>query len=501
VRSAWSLAAAVAVAVAIAAGLWVRASRDTPAPRAVLSIAVLPFVDMSENRDQAYLADGIAEEVLNHLAQLSDLRVIARTSSFSLRNQPVSVQEIARRLDITHVLEGSVRKSGDRVRVTAQLIEASDGAHLWSETYERTLVDVFAIQDEIAIGVASALKATLRFDSPGQESPPNMDAYEHVLQGEHFYFRRGTGDAERSVEQFQRALEIDPDYARAWAGLSAAYSLLAWKTDPPSKEIQARQRDAALRAVELNPGLAIAHQRLADYYDETGDDENKRKHYELALKLAPDDAMSLGHRAAGFMESGEYGAAIAIQKVLVARDPLNSVYRQLLNVSLMADGRFEEALSSYETMADLNLNVSPDWTIEIPRILALLGRYEEAVPAALRLPPGKYRDQAMSLMFRASGHHDEAAAALARLEAYVPAPPLEGPQDRIMDAVRLAETYAFTGRTDTAFETLASKRGELTRRADPDHYIRYLSYESRLSPFLKPLHDDPRWAELVAEKE
>lgn len=501
VRSAWILAVTVAVVAVIAAGLWVRGSRDTPAPRAVFSIAVLPFVDMSEDRDQAYLADGIAEEVLNHLARLSDLRVIARTSSFSLRDQPVSVQEIARRLDITHVLEGSVRKSGDRVRVTAQLISASDGAHLWSETYERTLVDVFAIQDEIAASVASALKATLRFDSPGQESPPNLEAYEHVLQGEHFYFRRGTGDAERSAEQFARALEFDPDYARAWAGLSAAYSLLAWKTDPPSKEIQARQRDAALRAVELNPDLAIAHRRLADYYAETGDDENSRKHNELAWKLAPDDVMSLGHKASGLIEAGEYDAAITIQKELVARDPLNSVFRQVLNVTLMADGRLEEALSSYETMVDLNLNVSPDWTIEIPRILALLGRYEEAVPAALRLPPGKYRDQAMSLMSRASGHHEEAAAALARLEAYVPAPPLEGPQDRIMDAVRLAETYAFTGQNDKAFESLTSKYEELNRRTDPDLYTWYLSHELRLSPFLKPLHADPRWAAFMTDRE
>lgn len=493
-RSSWILFAVVAVAAAVAAALWLREPRDTPMPVAKPSIAVLPFVDMSENRDQGYFSDGTSEEILNRLAQSSDIRVIARTSSFSFRDRPLDIQEIARRLDVTHVLEGSVRKSGDRVRVTAQLILASDGAHLWSETYERTLGDVFAIQDEVASAVASALKATLRRDPPGQELPANLDAYEHVLKGEHFYFRRGPGDVERSVAEFERALEFDPEYARAWADLSAAYALLAWKTDPPSKDIQARQRDAALRAVDLDPNLAIAHRRLADYYAEIGNAEASRRHYELAMKLAPDETMTLNHKAAALVEVGEYDAAIAIQKVLVTRDPLNGVFRQLLNVTLMADGRLEEALASYETMLELNPNTSPDWTIEIPRILALLGRYEEAIPATQRLPPGKFRDQAMSLMSGAPGYRDEAAAALARLETYVPTPPLEGPQDRIMDAVRLAETYAFTGRIDLAFATLTDKYGDLASRTDPGLYIWYLRHASQLSPFLVPLHADPRWA-------
>lgn len=501
-RSPWILVAVVAVVAvvaAIGAGLWVRASRDSPAPAAAFSIAVLPFVDMSENRDQAHLSDGIAEEILNHLTRLSDLRVIARTSSFSFRDRPLDIQEIAKRLDVTHMLEGSVRKSGNRVRVTAQLISASDGAHLWSETYDRTLDDMFAIQDEIAAHVAIALQATLRPGFTDQESAVNVDAYESVLQGEHFYYRRGPGDAERSVVQFERALEFDPDYARAWADLSAAYGLLAWQTDPPSKEIQSRQRDAALRAVELDPNLAVAQRRLADYYAETGDSDNSRKHYELALKLAPNDSMSLSHSAGALVEAGEYEAAIAIQKTLVARDPLNAVSRQILNVALMADGRLEEALSSYETMLDLNPNANPDWILEIPRILVLLGRYKEAVEAALRLPPGKFRDQAMSLMSRAPGYRDEAAAALARLETYLPAPQLEGPQDRIMNAVRLAETYAFIGRTDLAFATLTKKLDELMQQPETATYAWYLRFESRLSPFLKPLHSDPRWAEFASD--
>lgn len=493
-RSAWLLAAIVAVSTAIGAGLWLRALHDSPMPGTTRSIAVLPFVDMSETRTLAYLSDGIAEEILNHLARLSDLRVIARTSSFSFRDRPLDIQEIARRLDVTHVLEGSVRKSGNRVRVTAQLIAASDGAHLWSESYDHTLDDVFAIQDEIATRVAAALNATLRPDSVDSESAVALDAYESVLQGEHFYNRRGPGDVERSVVQFERAIELEPDYARAWADLSAAYALLAWRTDPPSKEIQERQRDAARRAVELAPDLAVAHRRLADYYSEIGDRSSSRRHYELALKLAPNDPASLGHKAAELMEAGEYGAAISILEALVARDPLNAVSRQILNTTLMADGRLEEALSSYQTMLELNPNTNPDWALEIPRILVLLGRHEEAVAAGLRLPAGKFRDQAMSLMFRAPGHRDDAAAALARLETHLPAQSLEGPQDRIMNAVRLAEAYAFMGRTDQAFAALTKKLDELTQRPETAAYAWYLRLESRLSPFLKPLHSDPRWA-------
>jgi len=461
------------------------------------SIAVLAFVDMSEKRDQQYLSDGFAEEILNHLARSSDLRVIARTSSFSFRDRPFDIQEIASRLGVTHVLEGSVRKSGDRVRVTAQLISAADGSHLWSETYDRTLVDVFTIQDEIATSVAAALHATLRPDSLGPDLPVNTEAYERMLQGEFFYNRRGPGDVERSVAQFERSVELDPGFARAWAGLSGAYSLLAWKTDPPSRNYQVKQRDAALRAVNLEPNLALAHHRLADYYHEVGDDENSHRHYGLALKFAPDEWVSLGMEVNRLLEAGEYDAAIPIQRKFVAHDPLNATNRQILNVALIASGRLEEALASYDTMLDVSVNVNPDWIIEIPRILVLLGRYEEAVPAAQRLPAGKYRDQAMALMSRAPGNRDEAAAALARLEAHVTSPPLDGQQDQVMDAIRLAEIHAYDGRIDQAFAMLMKKRDELSHYPNSDLYVGYLLNESRLSPFLKLLHADPRWAVLM----
>ncbi|HLF31505.1 MAG TPA: hypothetical protein VI566_10825, partial [Xanthomonadales bacterium] len=183
------------------------------------SIAVLPFADMSPEGDQEYLSDGIAEELLNLLVQIPDLQVAARTSSFSFKGKDMKIAEVARELHVAHILEGSVRKAGDRVRITAQLIKADDGYHLWSETFDRTLDDVFAIQDEISAAVVAALKIKLLGAAPTSVEV-NPEAYAMYLQGRYFTERRTQKDGENAVAAYEKALEIDPGYAAAWAGLS-----------------------------------------------------------------------------------------------------------------------------------------------------------------------------------------------------------------------------------------------------------------------------------------
>ena len=504
-RPKWRFPALIAAAVAVALLLivfgWRVAdspadSHSLPAASAMNSIAVLPFVDMSEGHDQGYFSDGIAEEILNRLAQSGDLRVIARTSSFSLRDRSLDVAEIARKLSVTHVLEGSVRKAGDRIRITAQLISAADSSHLWSDTFDRGLDDVFSVQDEIATLVAKALQITLVGGTPKGRMPASVEAYESFLKGEFFYHRRGPGDVERSVTYFKEATSIDPRYARAWAALAGAYSHLAWDGVHLDKELQRLQGEAALRAVELDPRLAVAHSRLAQFYSETSDGKKAEEHDRIALALDPDEPMVLAGGVS--YDEGDIDEAIAIQRRIVTRDPLNPVGRQNLAVVLLADGRFDEAMSEYRSVLELNPDAGLDVEIELVRIQVLQGRDAEAYAAVTRMPEGKYRDHGLALLYRAPDHRAEADAALARLirRRSEAADSIAG---GVMDDIRLAEVQAFRGMTEEAFATLARKKDALERGPDSElPVVSYFQNEASVSPFLKALHSDPRWAALIS---
>jgi TolB-like protein/DNA-binding winged helix-turn-helix (wHTH) protein/Tfp pilus assembly protein PilF len=491
--AAWAVvAAAIAVAIVLVARLV-----TFDGPRA--SVAVLPFADLSETQDQAYLADGVAEEILDKLNQSTDLRVIARTSSFTFRGKSADIAEIARKLDVTHVLEGSVRRAGDDLRVTAQLIATSDSSHVWSTTFERKLGDLFAIQDEIAVAVASALQASLELDRSGSAPSPKLAAYELVKQAEYAYQRRAPGDVQHSVELLEQALEIDPSYARAWANLAGAYSLQAWSADPPSEVLRAKQGNAAIRAVELDPSLALGHARLAQYYWEANEPDMARQHFDRAHALDPGDPLVLGYISADAIDTGDFDAAIKHQRAGLLRDPLNSVARQNLGVVLMAAGRLDEALSNYRTLLELNPDVGPNVEVEISRILALQGRADEAAAAAMRLPPGEFRDHAMALLHGSSPHRKEADAALRRFADHVSGDSARLPDHAVMDSVRLAETYAFLGSNDEAFATLTTRLEELEKHPEAAAHTWYLRHECRVAPFLKPLHADPRWSAFMAE--
>ena len=208
-----------------------RGDERSPRPgTAQFSLAVLPFDDLSQEQDQAHFSDGISEEILNQLNKTRTLRVIGRNSSFSFRGQAVNIPDIAQKLDVTHVLEGSVRKSENRLRITARLVEAASNSQVWSKTYDREIGDLFVVQDDIAGEVAGALDATL---ASRVEPAPDLEAHNLFLQGELFYNRRAPGDIERSVKYYKDALAIDPGYARAWAALAGAYSLLAYEGNMP----------------------------------------------------------------------------------------------------------------------------------------------------------------------------------------------------------------------------------------------------------------------------
>ncbi len=496
----WWAGGAVIAACAAIALLAVFGQRDTktqvgsavPAEAAAAnSIAVLPFVDMSAGHDQAWLSDGISEEILNRLSKPGGLRVIARTSSFSFRDRPVDVTEIGTRLGVSYVLEGSLRRSGDEIRITAQLISVSSNAHVWSETYTRTLDDLFAVQDDIAVAVADALQVRLAAGAPGTVTAVNPKAHESYLKGQYFFRRRAPGDVELARRYYEEAVAIDPGYARAWAALAGVYSFLAWPTEKPDLALLKLEGETARKAVALDPTLALAHIRLAGYYYETLDFKKADEHFLQAAALDPDDPLVLGITGYEAFARGDTETAINSLRRAVARDPLSTVSHQNLAVLLMADHQLDEAAAEYRQLLELNPEAGWDIEIEITRIYILQGRFDEARKEIARMPQGKYRDHALALLFKAPGGRADADAALARLTAN----PVE-----IMDVVRLAEIHAFRGVNDRAFATLLERKEAMTRElgaAAPP--IRTLTMEARVSPLLIPLHTDPRWEMLVSD--
>jgi len=255
------------------------------------SVAILPFADLSEAHDQAYFCDGLAEEILNALASIRGLRVASRTSSFRFREGTADVREIGRALNVASIMEGSVRKFGDRVRVTAQLIDAGNGYHLWSENFDRGLADIFAIQEEIARSVARALRVSLKADVTldiGRNAPRDMRAYEFYLRGRQIQSLKSSDNWTKAPHMFRRAIELDPDYAQAYAGLGDSLAqLLIWRIIKPEDALD-EAIAAAKRALELAPELAEAHVARANTLSLAGDNEGAVAEFKRAIELNPE---------------------------------------------------------------------------------------------------------------------------------------------------------------------------------------------------------------------
>ena len=501
-RVPWLWTAAVAAIITLVTGVLLSLDREGVDPAPVFAtpgvvprIAVLPFDDMSENRDQQFLADGLTEDILNRLTRSEGLDVIARTSTFALRDQSLDIAEIARRLAVTHVLEGSVRRTGDRIRVTAQLIDAADSAHLWSETYDRYLGDLFTIQDEISMAVAAALETRLVLSASHETE--KVDALVRFAQGEHFYYRRAPGDVERAVAAYLDAVAVDPDYARAWAALAGAYSLLAWSSDPPDRSLIEKQGEAARRAVALAPRLGVAHHRLAQFLSESSEREAARKHWAESARLDPDNPLVLSGQADLAVERGDFQSAVEIHRRIIAADPMALIYRVNLAGVLVADGQLEAALEEYWNTRENFDGAKPDLDSDIVRILVLLGRFPEAERVLAGMPEGRARDYGTALLYALPARRAEADAALARLAMM---PTDIALLDDIFEGIRVAEIYAFRGQEDEAFATLVGKKEALAIRSDISaSFLWYLRHEARLSPILRSLHSDRRWAAFIAE--
>jgi TolB-like protein/Flp pilus assembly protein TadD len=322
------------------------------------SIAVLPFADMSPDHDQEYFGDGVAEEVLNVLTRIPDLQVAARTSSFSFKDRGCTVQEIGRELGVATVLEGSVRKAGDRLRITAQLIEAPSGFHLWSETYERELEDIFAIQDEIARAIADTLRVTLL----GEQDEPlirvatkNPEAYDLYLKGRHCWVRRYKLGLQTALEYFEKAVEKDPDYALPYTGIADVHTILAIYGLLHPAQARGVAEEAAGRAMALDPELPEAYfskALVAGCFDlrwETADELLKR-----AVELNPDFAAAHAWRGMSLVNVGaRVEEGLRYTRQACALDPHSPYILGIAGLTDLMGGRYEEAIRHLEHALEL----------------------------------------------------------------------------------------------------------------------------------------------------
>lgn len=459
-----------------------------PADETVPSIAVLPFVNMSRDEENEYFADGLAEELLNVLSKIRGLRVASRTSAFYFKGKDVDIPTVAQKLNVATVLEGSVRKSGRRVRITAQLVQVASDSHLWSETYDRELEDIFAVQDDIAQSVVKELRSRLmgeKTDASARAAAQaevraaakgrgeNVEAYRLYLQGRFFEDRSTREDTARAIEYYRQALEIDPQYALAWTGIARAHSDQATSSWLPIAEGFRMAREAAQRALEVDPNLAEAHAAIGDirmFHD--WDWKGAQQALKRALELAPGDARIF--RSAGLLARfvGRLDESLAHGRHAVSLDPLGVSAQRFLARTCHAAGLYDEA----EAAARKVLEISPQGArayFYIGFIKLAQGRLDEAQEAFEREVHSTFRLVGLTLVHHTQGRDAESQAALKALID----------KDPDGSAYQIAFGHAHRGEADAAFQWLE----HAYRQRDPGLAT------MKLDPFLRNLRGDPRW--------
>jgi len=327
-------------------------------PEGTKTIAVLPFTNVSRDPGEDYLIDGLTEELIGALSNVRALRVVARTSAFAFKGASLDIREIGRALDVATILEGSVQKSGDRIRVRAQLINVADGLHLWAETYDSETTDIFALQRDLALRIATALEAGL---SPAERervvrrSTASTEAFALYLKGRHFWNQRTSAAFRRAHEYFERAIEADSQYASAYAGLASVYSLQGLWGDIPPAVARERMRIAALKAVQLDDSLADAHAVLGTYmHVYEWNSEAAEREQLRAIELDPNHLTARYFYGNLLRSHGRIEEALAQYDVAIELDPLDPLLSENLGRTLMLAGRFDEAREHLQEVLDLD---------------------------------------------------------------------------------------------------------------------------------------------------
>jgi TolB-like protein len=483
-------AAVIGVSAAMALGihLWTSKPRSAQAPAVVASgareraaspisdksIAVLPFTDMSEKKDQEYFADGMAEEVLDLLTKVPGIRVIGRTSSFQFKGKSGDLRSISRTLGAIYIIEGSVRKSGDRLRVTAQLIGAADGSHLWSQTYDEKSGDVLGIQDRIAAGIVRALQVTVGAD--GLQDRPALksaDAYDLYLRGRHEMDRFDKTGFETAAGYFQQALEIDPSLVRAAEWLAAAQEFMAEWGFVPVREGYEVTRASLERALKLDPRSGLAHSLMCTVhaiYD--WDSTAAVKECKLALALEPRNPQVLGYAGQIQAVVGHWDEAARLTTASIALDPLFAGWHDLLAIIRDRTGHLTEA----EMERRRTLDISPTYErahFDLGLTLLAEGKLDATLAEMQEETPDGGRDAGLAIIYNAMGRKVDSDEALSRFSK-------QHATDR---AYRIAQIHAYRGDANAAFVWLG--------RAYDQKDVDLLWFKGNLA--FKALETDPRY--------
>jgi len=480
-----SVVAALAVAAVI---IWqlLPKGETVPAPLDKPSIAVLPFEDLSEKKDQSYFCDGLADELINRLTNIEKLRVPARTSSFSFRDKELGIQEIGKELNVEMVLEGSLRKAGNKLRITAQLVNVADGFPVWSEKYERDEADIFLLQDEISLAIVDKLKVKLLGEEKERivkRHTENLEAYNLYLQGRYFWNKRGEEPLKKSVDYFEQAIKKDPGYALAYAGLADSYITIGDWQLLPSKEVFPKARAAVLKALEIDGELAEAHNALAAikrYYD--WDWQGAEKEHKRAIELNPNYPTAHQWYAEFLSAMERFDEAIAESKRAQELDPLSPIIYLSEGSVFYYSRQYDKAIEQFKKA----LNLDPAFTSAHNfMFLSYIqkGMYEDAIVELQEMMTLEGIDPKLTAeaqnIYATSGIKGVFQIYLSYLK--------KASDQGYVDPILLAEIHAFLNEKDQAFEWLEKACEEQSAM------LVYL----RVEPLVDNIRSDPRFKAIL----
>jgi TolB-like protein/Flp pilus assembly protein TadD len=472
---------AIALAVLLALGYLGMERLEQPSAPNAASIAVLPLANESGEAAQQYFSDGISEDLITALSQFPGLKVIGRSSAFQFRDSKEDSRSIGAKLGVAHLLEGSVRKSGDLIRVSAELIDATDGSTQWSERYDRPYQDLFALQDEITRAVAQALKTKLLPGAHAAEQsdrPPSgsLEAYNALLQGRFYKSRATEADFRKAIEFYTQATALDPRYALAWSGIAGVWTYIGsgYLEGAAAQDAYAKAREAVDRALALSPDLATAHGARGNLLLEADFDwHGAEAEFRRALELAPNDAQAKFDFGTQLATVGDVDHAIELTRQALATEPLRATYYSWLGQYLSRLHRLDEAERAIRRAIELQPGAEGFHyalaVIEIQR-----GNAQTALAAAQAEPPGPWQDIAFALARQIGTDRSAADAALKTLiEKWAGAAPFQ-----------IAEVYALRNDAKATFEWL--DRAWSSRDAGVANLL--------FDPFILRFKDDPRFA-------
>lgn len=446
------------------------------------SIAVLPFTDLSEGKDQEYFSDGLSEELLNLLAKIPELKVIGRTSSFSFKGKNEDLRSIGQKLGVAHLLGGSVRKDGNKIRVTAQLIKADDGSHLWNESYNRDLKGIFKLQDEIAQAVVQQLKVKLLDFSSGRVSGTrNIEAYNRILQGNYFFDKLDKENVAKAVDFYNQALAIDSTDALAWGKLANAVSRQSWQNYIEQNTGYETARQAALKAISLNNTNAIGYLELADvklYHD--FDWKGAQSNYEMALKLEPGNGEIINGLGDVHQSVGQLKKAEEFYRKSIQLNPLKPITYMNLGNTLTTAGRFEEAIPYFKTVLELNPQHQRAH-MYIGRNYILMGKPQKALAEMEKENVEVFRLFGLALAYHSLGRKQEADE---KLHEFINTYQHDW-------SYLIVQLYAFTGEKDKAITWLESaynKRDSWLFWIKGDQLLKNIREDARYIAILKKMN-------------